>query len=121
MLPLEVLERAQAELLCYGDTGMSVMELGVDSPEFKEILDDAEDALRRLLNIPGNYKILFLQGGASSQFAAIPMNLLSSHQCADYIVSGQVSKKGMTRRRNTVTSLLPLPREEHLLLILPSR
>ena len=93
MLPLEVLERAQAELLCYGDTGMSVMELGVDSPEFKEILDGAEDALRRLLNIPGNYKILFLQGGASSQFAAIPMNLLSSHQCADYIVSGQVSKK----------------------------
>ncbi len=93
MLPLEVLERAQAEMLCYGDTGMSVMELGPHSPEFGQILRDAEDALRKLMNIPGNYKILFLQGGASSQFAAIPMNLLSSHQCADYVVSGQVSKK----------------------------
>lgn len=93
MLPLEVLERAQAELICYGDTGMSVMELGPDSPEFRQILQDAEDALRRLMSIPANYKILFLQGGASSQFAAIPMNLLSSHQCADYVVSGQVSKR----------------------------
>ena len=93
MLPLEVLERAQAELVCYGDTGMSVMELGPDSPEFAGILKDAEAALRKLMNIPGNYKILFLQGGASAQFAAVPMNLLSSHCCADYIVSGQVSKK----------------------------
>ena len=93
MLPLEVLERAQAELVCYRDTGMSVMELGPDSPEFAGILKDAEAALRKLMNIPANYKILFLQGGASSQFAAIPMNLLSSRRCADYVVSGQVSKK----------------------------
>lgn len=93
MLPLEVLERAQLELLNYGNTGMSVMELSSDSPEFKEILKGAEDALRKLMNIPGNYKILFMQGGADSQFAAIPMNLLSAHQCADYIVSGQESKK----------------------------
>ena len=93
MLPLEVLERAQAEMISYRDTGMSVMELEVGSKEFKEILIGAEDALRRLMNIPMNYKILFLQGGASSQFAAVPMNLLSSHKCADYIVSGQFSKK----------------------------
>ena len=93
MLPLEVLERAQAEMLSYGDTGMSVMELEVDSPEFRSIVEGAEDALRRLMNIPANYKILFLQGGATSQYAAIPMNLLSAHQCADYIVSGQMSKK----------------------------
>ncbi len=93
MLPLEVLERAQAEMLDYAGTGMSVMELGSDSPEFRRILQDAEDALRKLMNIPANYKILFLPGGASSQYAAIPMNLLSSHQCADYVVSGQLSKQ----------------------------
>ena len=92
MLPLEVLERAQAEMICYGDTGMSVMELETGSAEFREILHDAEDALRKLMNIPANYKILFLQGDATAQFAAIPMNLLSAHQCADYIVSGQYSK-----------------------------
>lgn len=93
MLPLEVLERAQAEMLCYSDTGMSVMELGPDSPQFKEILRGAEEALRKLMGIPGNYRVFFMQGNASSQFAAIPMNLLSAHQCADYVVSGQVSKK----------------------------
>ena len=93
MLPVEVLDRAQSEMLSYRDTGMSVMELGHRSPEFCEILEGAEEALRKLMNIPANYKILFLQGGASSQFAAIPMNLLSSHRCADYIVSGQFSKK----------------------------
>lgn len=93
MLPLEVLERAQAEMINYRGTGMSVMEISHRSPEFIEILEGAEEALRRLMNIPANYKILFLQGGASTQFAAVPMNLLSSHKCADYIVSGQFSKK----------------------------
>ena len=92
-MPLEVLERAQAEMLSYKDSGMSVMELNSKSPEFAEILGGAEEALRKLMNIPANYKILFLQGGASSQFAAIPLNLLSSHKCADYVVSGQFSKK----------------------------
>ena len=93
MLPLEVLERAQAEMLCYGDTGMSVMELAPTSAEFKEILSGAEEALRKLMNIPASYKILFIPGGVAAQFAAVPMNLLSSHQCADYVVSGKVSKK----------------------------
>ena len=93
MLPLEVLERAQAEMLCYGESGMSVMEMSHRTPEFEQILHDAEDALRKLMNIPANYKVLFLQGGASTQFAAVPLNLLSEHKCADYIVSGQFSKK----------------------------
>ena len=93
MLPLEVLERAQAEMLCYGESGMSVMEMSHRTPEFEEILHGAEDALRKLMNIPANYKVLFLQGGASTQFAAVPLNLLSEHKCADYIVSGQFSKK----------------------------
>ncbi len=93
MLPIEVLEKAQKEMLCYGDTGMSVMEMSHRTPEFEEILHGAESALRALMNIPTNYKILFLQGGASTQFAAIPLNLLSEHKCADYVISGQFSKK----------------------------
>ena len=93
MLPLEVLEKAQAELLSYGDSGMSVMEMSHRSPDYEPIIKEAEAALRRLMNIPENYKVLFLQGGASLQFAMVPLNLLSAHKCADYIVSGQFSKK----------------------------
>ncbi len=93
MLPLEVLTKAQEDLLAYKDSGMSVMEMSHRSPEFEEILHHAQDSLRKLMNIPDNYKILFMQGGASTQFAAVPLNLLSDHKCADYIVSGQFSKK----------------------------
>ncbi len=93
MLPLEVLKTAQEELLCYGDSGMSVMEMSHRTPEFESILHAAEASLRTLMNIPENYKVLFLQGGASTQFASVPLNLLSEHKCADYIVSGQFSKK----------------------------
>ena len=92
MLPLEVLERAQAEMLCYGESGMSVMEMSHKTAEFEAILHGAESALRELMSIPSNYKILFLQGGATTQFAAIPLNLLSDHKCADYVISGQFSK-----------------------------
>ncbi|MBR4835529.1 MAG: 3-phosphoserine/phosphohydroxythreonine transaminase, partial [Clostridia bacterium] len=93
MLPLEVLERAQAEMLNYNGTGMSVCEFSNRSDEFREILSGAEVALRELMNIPLSYKIFFIGGGESLQFAGIPMNLLSSHRCADYIVSGQYSKR----------------------------
>ncbi len=93
MLPLEVLEKAKAELLAYGESGMSVMEMSHRSADYLPIIQGAEAALRRLMNIPENYKVLFLQGGASLQFAMVPMNLLSSHKSADYIVSGQFSKK----------------------------
>ncbi len=92
VLPVEVLEQAQRELLSYGESGMSVMEMSHRSPEFEDIIHGAEDSLRRLMSIPANYKVLFLQGGASTQFSAVPLNLLSDHQCADYIVSGQFSK-----------------------------
>jgi len=93
MLPLPVLEKAQAEMLDYNGTGMSVMEMSHRSSAFQEIIDAAEKSLRQLMAIPDNYKVLFLQGGASTQFAAVPLNLLSEHKCADYIVSGQFSKK----------------------------
>ena len=99
MLPLEVLEKAQADLLCYGDSGMSVMEMSHRTPEFEEILHSAEASLRKLMNIPDNYKVLFLQGGASTQFAAVPLNLLSEHKCADYVVTGQFSKKAASEAK----------------------
>ncbi len=92
-LPLEVLQQAQAELLDYKGTGMSVMEISHRSKEFEAILSDAQNDLRDLLKIPANYKILFLQGGASLQFAMIPMNFRPSGTSADYIVTGTWSKK----------------------------
>jgi len=92
MLPLSVLERAASEMVCYGDSGMSVMEMSHRSPVYDEIIKDAERLLRELMNIPDNYKVLFLQGGASTQFAAVPLNLMKTGK-ADYIVSGQFSGK----------------------------
>lgn len=93
MLPLEVLEKAAAEMLCYKDSGMSVMEMSHRSPVYEEIIADAEKLLRKIMNIPDNYKVLFLQGGASTQFAAVPLNLMNKNKKADYIVSGQFSGK----------------------------
>ena len=95
MLPLEVLNKAQEEMLCYGESGMSVMEMSCHDPEYAEIMKDAEASLRKLMGIPSSYKVLFLQGGASTQFAAVPLNLLSDHKCADYILTGQFSAKAM--------------------------
>ena len=93
MLPLPVLEKAASELVCYGDSGMSVMEMRHRSPVYEAIIADAQAKLRTLMNIPDNYKVLFLQGGASTQFASVPLNLLNGSGKADYIVSGQFSKK----------------------------
>ncbi len=93
MLPLAVLEKARDELVCYGDSGMSVMEMSHRSSDYDAIIKAAEKNLRRLMNIPDNYKVLFLQGGASTQFAAVPLNLMNRNHKADYIVSGQFSGK----------------------------
>ena len=93
MLPLPVLEKAASELVSYGTSGMSVMEMSHRSPDYEAIINDAEAMLRRLMNIPDNYKVLFLQGGASTQFAAVPLNLIGRTGKADYIVSGQFSGK----------------------------
>ena len=92
MLPVPVLERAASEMLCYGNSGMSVMEMSHRSPDYEAIIQEAESLFRSLLSIPDNYKVLFLQGGASTQFAAVPLNLLTTGK-ADYIVSGQFSGK----------------------------
>ena len=92
VLPEEVLKEAQAEMLDYNGTGMSVMEMSHRSKAFDQIIQEAEKDLRDLMHIPDNYKVLFLQGGASLQFAMIPMNLMKN-KVADYIVTGQWAKK----------------------------
>ncbi len=92
VLPEEVLREAQAEMMDYNSTGMSVMEMSHRSKAFDQIIQEAEKDLRDLMNIPDNYKVLFLQGGASLQFAMIPMNLMKN-KVADYIVTGQWAKK----------------------------
>ena len=93
MLPLEVLEKAAAEMLNYENSGTSVMEMSHRSPVYEKIIADAEALLREVMQIPDNYKVLFLQGGASTQFAAVPLNFMNGKKKADYILSGQFSTK----------------------------
>ena len=93
MLPESVLRRAAAEMLDYEGSGQSVMEMSHRSKVYQGIIDGAEALLRELMQIPGNYKVLFLQGGASSQFAMIPMNLMTGSGKADYVITGQWAKK----------------------------
>ncbi len=92
VLPEEVLQELADEMMDYNGTGMSVMEMSHRSKAYQEIIDTAEQDIRDLMNIPDNYKVLFLQGGASQQFAMIPMNLMKNG-VADYIVTGQWAKK----------------------------
>ncbi len=92
VLPEEVLQQAAADMMDYHGCGMSVMEMSHRSKMFQDIIDEAEKDLRTLMNIPDNYKVLFLQGGASLQFAMIPLNLMKNKK-ADYIVTGQWAKK----------------------------
>ena len=92
VLPEAVLKEAAAEMLDYKGTGMSVMEMSHRSKAYQNIIDEAEADLRELMNIPENYKVLFLQGGAHTQFAMIPMNLMKN-KVADYIITGQWAKK----------------------------
>lgn len=93
MLPEEVLKTAAAEMLDYKGCGQSVMEMSHRSKEFDGIIKEAEALFRELLNIPENYKVLFLQGGASTQFSAIPLNLMNGSGKADYVVTGQWANK----------------------------
>ena len=91
-MPEEVLREAADEMLDYKGTGMSVMEMSHRSKAFENIINEAEQDLRDLMQIPDNYKVLFMQGGAHLQFAAIPMNLMKN-KVADYIITGQWAKK----------------------------
>ena len=98
VLPEEVLKEAAEEMLDYNGTGMSVMEMSHRSQSFQEIIDTAEADLRELMGIPDNYKVLFLQGGESQQFAMVPMNLMKN-KVADYIVTGQWAKKAVAEAK----------------------
>ena len=99
VLPLEVLQQAQQELVDYKGTGMSVMEMSHRSKEYEAIIGGAEADLRKLMNIPANYKVLFLQGGASSQFAMVPLNLFKGSKSADYVITGAWAKKAASEAK----------------------
>ena len=92
-LPEEVLKKAQSELVEYGSAGMSVMEMSHRSKDYEEIINSAEALVRELMGVPDNYKVLFLQGGASSQFAMVPMNLANKNKKCDIVITGQWAKK----------------------------
>ncbi len=93
MLPESVLEKAASQMLNYEGSGMSVMEMSHRSKVYEAIITSVEEKLRKVMNIPDNYKVMFLQGGATGQFAAIPMNLMNKNKKADYILTGQFSTK----------------------------
>jgi len=93
MLPESVLRTAAAEMLDYHGSGQSVMEMSHRSKLYESIIHACEESLRRLLHIPENYRVLFLQGGASSQFAMVPLNLMGKHKKADFVITGQWAKK----------------------------
>lgn len=95
MLPEEVLKEAQSDLLCYKDTGMSVLEMSHRSPEWEAIMAKTEADLRAVMNIPDNYSVLFQQGGASLQFAMIPMNLMNRFHRAYYMATGSFAKNAI--------------------------
>ena len=99
VLPVPVLEEAQLELLSLPGVGMSVMEISHRSKTFDQIIDGAESGIRELLNVPENYRILFLQGGASLQFSMAPMNFLPAGGTADYILTGSWGKKAVKEAR----------------------
>ena len=98
VLPLSVLKKAQEELLCLPGAGASVMEISHRSKAFEPIIEGAEANVRKLLNIPNNYRILFLQGGALLQFGMIPMNLLGG-KSADYVITGSWTVKAASEAK----------------------
>lgn len=99
MLPESVLKKAASEMLDYKDSGMSIMEMSHRTKVYESVVDNAEALLRKLMNIPENYSVLFLQGGASQQFAMIPMNLMTKNKKADFINTGTWSKKAMAEAK----------------------
>lgn len=101
VLPLEVLEEAQRELVNYHGSGMSVMEMSHRSKWYDEINNECIALVKELMNVPDDYHIILVQGGASTQFEAVPLNLLKSGK-ADYIVTGNFSKKAYQDRKSVV-------------------
>ena len=103
MLPVEVLKKAQNEMVEYGNSGMSVMEMSHRSADYEEIIFGCEALVRELMHVPDNYKVLFLQGGGSSQFAMIPLNLATKNKKCDIVITGQWAKKAAQEAERYIT------------------
>ena len=112
VLPVPVLEEAQRDMLSLPGVGMSVMEISHRSKTFDSIIQGADAGLRELIGIPANYKILFLQGGASLQFSMVPMNFLPADGSSDYIVTGSWGKKAVKEAKRTGKVPITLRRKE---------
>lgn len=119
-LPLEVLQRAQEEMVDYRGIGMSVMEISHRSKEFEAINDEAQSLLKELLNIPTGYKVLFLQGGASTQFAMVPMNLLSAGKTAAFVHTGSWAEKAYKEAKLFGNAVLAASSENNQFTSIPS-
>ncbi len=119
VLPKEVLKQAQEELPDWRGSGMSVMEMSHRGKEFMGIIERAEADLRELMNIPANYKVLFLQGGATTQFAAIPMNLLRGKKSADYLYTGEWAKKAVKEAKKYATVNIAASSEDQNFMVAP--
>ena len=117
-LPTAVLEKAQAEMLDWHGKGLSIMEMSHRSADYVAMAEKAEADLRKLMNIPENYKVLFLQGGASLQFSAIPLNLLGKNNKADYIHTGIWSEKAL-KKRSAMAIFMSLKRVFRLKVSMP--
>ena len=102
MLPEEVLKKAQTEMLEYGTSGMSVMEMSHRSKDYQDIIDSAEALVRELMHVPDNYKVLFLQGGGSTQFAMVPLNLFQKGECVYESPSVMDIQRYCTREKDTI-------------------
>ena len=103
MLPVEVLEKAAKEMVIYENSGMSVMEMSHRSKDYEAIIEGAESLVRELMNVPDNYKVMFLQGGGSTQFAMVPLNLGTKNKKADYVITGQWAKKAAQEAEKFIT------------------
>ena len=109
MLPEAVLKKAADEMLDYNGSGQSVMEMSHRSKTYQAIIDECNALLREVMNIPDNYEVLFLQGGASTQFAMLPLNLATKSGSADFVLTGQWAKKAFSECKKPTPTRLLLP------------
>ncbi len=118
-LPEAVLKQAQNDFVCYKDSGMSVMEMSHRSADYEDIIGRAQNDLRKLMSIPDDYKVLFLQGGASTQFAMIPLNLMNEYKKAYYINTGAWSKKAIAEAKKTGEVIIAASSEDKTFTYIP--
>lgn len=118
-LPEAVLKRAQEELVFYGDSGMSVMEMSHRSADYEAIINQAEKDLRELMAIPNNYRVLFLQGGASMQFSMVPINLMTTYKRAYYLKTGAFAKKAIAEAKKVGEVIVPVSSEDKTFSYIP--